>query len=163
MKSEKEYKQFDVPQGYFESFDERLMIELKFQQLFPKKSDGFTVPENYFDQVEKTIIQLNKPQGKLVNYNFKTVIGSIAAIAAVLLVLFYVVNPIDKEMEFDSLSITSLENFFEDEERLQDYFSAEELSTIENNTSIFDDQVVTDEIIYEYVDQDIIQSSLADQ
>ncbi|MEH6656593.1 hypothetical protein [Leeuwenhoekiella marinoflava] len=164
MKSDKENKnnQFNVPQGYFESFDERLMTELKFQQLFPEKSDGFTVPENYFDQVEKTIIELSKPQGKLVNYNFKTITGTAAAIAAVLLVLFSVVNPIDKEMEFDSLSITSLESYFEDEDRLQDYFSSEELNTIQNNTSIFDDQVVTDDIIYEYVDQEIIQSSLND-
>ena len=65
-------------------------------------------------------------------------------------------------MEFDSLSITSLESYFEDEDRLQDYFSSEELNTIQNNTSIFDDQVVTDDIIYEYVDQEIIQSSLND-
>lgn len=165
MKSDKENKnqQFNVPQGYFESFDERLMTELKFQQLFPNKSDGFTVPQDYFEQVESTIIDQNKPQGKLIHYNFKTVIGTAAAIAAVLLMLLYVINPIDKEMEFDSLSITSLESYFEDEDRLQDYFSNEELSFIEDNTSIFDDQVVTEDVLYEYVDQDIIQNSLNDQ
>ena len=66
-------------------------------------------------------------------------------------------------MQFDSLSITSLESYFEEEDRIQDYFSAEELSTIQDNTSIFDDQSVSEDLIYEYVDQDIIQNTLDGQ
>ena len=165
MKSENENKnkQFNVPLGYFESFEERLLIELKFQKLFPNNNDGFLVPEHYFSHVEQAILDQNKPQGKLVRYNFKTILSSVAAIAAVLLVLFYVVNPIEKEMQFDSLSITSLESYFEEEDRIQDYFSAEELSTIQDNTSIFDDQSVSEDLIYEYVDQDIIQNTLVGQ
>lgn len=162
-KNENNKQQFNIPLGYFESFENRMLTELKFQELFPNKNDGFSVPAQYFEKVEQVILNQNKPKGKLVEYNFKTIAATVAAIAAVLLVLFNVVNPIEKEMQFDSLSITSLENYFEEEERVQDYLSAEELSTIENSTSIFDNETVSEELIYEYVDQDIVQSSLLDQ
>ena len=74
MKSKKENnkQQFNIPLGYFESFENRLLTELKFQELFPNKNDGFSVPAQYFEKVEQVILNQNKPKGKLVEYNFKS-------------------------------------------------------------------------------------------
>ena len=62
MKSENENKnkQFNVPLGYFESFEERLLIELKFQKLFPNNNDGFLVPEHLFAIILKQYYQVSR-------------------------------------------------------------------------------------------------------
>ena len=39
---------FTVPEGYFDSLDERVLSKIKLEEL-KKSGDGFTVPESYFD------------------------------------------------------------------------------------------------------------------
>ena len=156
--------QFNIPEGYFASFEERLYTELKFQELYPVKVNPFRVPAGYFEEVETRINNQNKPKGKLIKYDFKTVTKVVITIAAAVALLFYVVKPFDTSVDFDSLSISSIENYLIDQDQLPYYFSDEDLTTIEDNTSIFDEQYVSEEVIYDYVDQDIIQGSMnADQ
>ncbi|WP_028375009.1 hypothetical protein [Leeuwenhoekiella sp. MAR_2009_132] len=160
MKSKSKHnEQFKVPDEYFKSFDDRLFTELKFQQLFPIKVNPYTVPQGYFEAVESTIINKNKPQGKLINYDFQTVTKAFVALAAVVALIFYVINPITTNEDFDSLSVSSIESYLIDQDQLPYYFSDEELTNIEDNTSIFDTQIENDEVIYDYVDQDIIANS----
>ena len=151
---------FQTPQNYFEEFEQRLNAELKFQQVFPTKRDGFTVPEGYFEDLEQRLLTSTVSPSKVVHFNFKAFTAAVATIAAVLALLFYTVDPVNYNSDFDSLSLSNLENYLNDQDRFQDYLSYEELTTIEANTSIFDDQTLDDEVIYEYVDPDIIASSL---
>ena len=145
-------EQFNIPSDYFKSFDDRLFTELKFQELFPNKVDVFTVPENYFEDVTLKIIEQNKPQGKLISYDFKTFAKAFVALAAVVVLLFYVINPVGTPEDLI------------DQDQLPYYFSDEDLSNIEDNTSIFDQQLDSEEVIYDYIDQDIIETSwTADQ
>ncbi|RXG23687.1 hypothetical protein [Leeuwenhoekiella aequorea] len=157
-------EQFNIPSDYFKSFDDRLFTELKFQELFPNKVDVFTVPENYFEDVSLKIIEQNKPQGKLISYDFKMFAKAFVALAAVVVLLFYVINPVGTPEDFDSLSVSSIESYLIDQDQLPYYFSDEDLSNIEDNTSIFDQQLDSEEVIYDYIDQDIIETSwTADQ
>ena len=151
---------FQIPQNYFEDFEQRLQAELKFQQLFPTKGDGFTVPNGYFEEVELRLIKNAVTPSRVINHNFKAFTAAVVTIAAVIALLFYVVNPVNTNSDFDGLSLTNLENYLDDQDRLQDYSSYEELTSIEANTSFFDDQTLSDDVIYEYVDQDIIANSL---
>ncbi|MFI8380363.1 hypothetical protein [Leeuwenhoekiella sp. NPDC079379] len=160
MKSNNTNKeQFNIPSDYFKSFDDRLFTELKFQQLFPIKINPFTVPNGYFEAVETSIIDKNKPQGKLINYDFQTFAKAFVALAAVVALIFYVINPINTSEDFDSLSVSSIESYLVDQDQLPYYFSEEELTNIEDNTSIFDSQIENEEVIYDYVDQDIIANA----
>ena len=161
MKSDKNNtnEHFNIPEDYFASFENRLYTELKFQELYPIKVNAFSVPDAYFEKVQTAIISKNTPQGKLINYDFKTLTKAFVALAALIALVFYVVNPIDNSIDFESISVSSIENYLIDENQLPYYFSDEELTTIEDNTSIFDEQFVNEDVIYEYVDQEIIKGS----
>jgi hypothetical protein len=47
VKKEKKIPNFNVPEGYFETFEERLFCKIA-EDSFPKTA-GFNVPENYFE------------------------------------------------------------------------------------------------------------------
>ena len=58
MKEEQKNK-FKTPEGYFESFNERLMARMAVEEaqksdLIPK-TDGFVVPDGYFDAVYESV------------------------------------------------------------------------------------------------------------
>lgn len=80
-----------VPEGYFESFDERLAVKLA-EETLPKES-GFKVPDGYFGNLEESVLQQVEKQTtvKVVPlYKRKSVIyiTSIAACLALVLTLF---------------------------------------------------------------------------
>ena len=74
--------------------------------------------------------------------------------------LFYAVKPNANDAGFEGLSLSNLENYLIEQDRIQDFFSVEELNTIEANTSFFDEDHLSDEVILEYVDQDVIEYAL---
>ena len=162
MKINKKHKEkvFQTPQNYFEDFEKRLHTELKFQELFPVKGDGFTVPDGYFEEVELRLIKNTAATSKVIKPNFKAFAAAVTTIAAVFALLFYAIKPNNYSTDFDSISLSNLENYLYDQDRFQDYLSYEELTHIEENTSIFDDETLSDDLIYDYVDQDIITNSL---
>ncbi len=149
-----------VPENYFEEFENRLYAELEFQKLFPVKLDGFIVPEGYFENLDAEIRKRVLAQPKVIQLNYRKIATTAVSIAAALALLFYVIKPTPETQDFEGLSISNLESYLLEQERIQDLFSDEELNTIEANTSFFDEDQISEELIYEYVDQDVIEYAL---
>ncbi|WP_442845939.1 hypothetical protein [Leeuwenhoekiella sp. H156] len=151
---------FKLPENYFEQFEDRLYTELKFRELYPDNQDGFTVPDGYFDQVETSILAKTTREPKVISLNYRKFAAAVATIAALFALLFYAEKPNANDAGFEGLSLSSLENYLVEQDRIQDFFSDEELNSIEANTSFFDDDHLSDEVILEYVDQDVIEYAL---
>ncbi|MAW94655.1 MULTISPECIES: hypothetical protein [unclassified Leeuwenhoekiella] len=153
-------KDFKLPENYFEQFEKRLFTELKFQELYPDNKDGFSVPDGYFDKVETLILAKTTKEPRVITLNYRRFAAAVATIAALFALLFYAVKPNANDAGFEGLSLSNLENYLIEQDRIQDFFSVEELNTIEANTSFFDEDHLSDEVILEYVDQDVIEYAL---
>ena len=105
---------FKVPEDYFGSFEERMMVEL-FSAENKLHKKPFKVPENYFEQLENSILEKieNTPEkGKVISLFNRRTLSYVAGIAAVLTVLFSsVVFNQTQETDFEDLDITALENY----------------------------------------------------
>ncbi|MCK0159909.1 hypothetical protein [Allomuricauda sp. F6463D] len=112
---------FDIPEGYFESFNDRLMDRIKKEEaengesLIPK-SDGFTVPNSYFDNVEPVVLSKTvKKETKVVplrpNSNFYY---GAAAVAAIFILIFsFNWNSTSETIGFDDLANAEIEAYLD--------------------------------------------------
>lgn len=153
-------KDFKLPENYFEQFEDRLYTELKFQKLFPNNKDGFLVPDGYFEQVETTILNTNRKQTPVIDLNYRKFAAAVISIAALFAVLFYAVRPTTDNASFEGLSLSNLENYLVEQDRIQDFFSAEELSTIEANSIFLDEEAISDDDLLDYIDSDVVEYEL---
>ena len=119
MNKDNQNNDFKTPEGYFESFTERLMGRLSdnpsaHNDLIPKK-DGFEVPEGYFEGVNQKIIEkLNHSETKVVQLKpFKKYYMAAAAVAAIVTLAFIFNWSASKELSFDNIADSDLENYFE--------------------------------------------------
>jgi len=75
---------FKTPEGYFDSFQDRLLDKLaSHEQVIPKKQ-GFNVPDNYFETFQDNLSQkLETKEVKVIQlFNTKRIIGFDASAAA---------------------------------------------------------------------------------
>ena len=151
---------FKLPENYFEQFEDYLYTEIKFQQLFPNKTDGFIVPEGYFEQVEIKLLNKNRKQTPVIDLNYRKFAAAIISIAALFAILFYTVKPTADDASFEGLSISNLENYLIEQERIQDFFSDDELLTIEANSTFIDENDISDDVLLEYIDRDFVEYAL---
>ncbi|TCK68909.1 hypothetical protein DFQ05_0419 [Winogradskyella wandonensis] len=103
---------FKAPNGYFESFDEKLMQRLEDANSFSKvESPGFKTPEAYFDTIEDNVLnRLNtEKQTPVISLFRNKKLYYISGIAASLLLLFAIF--INKSTTSD-LSVEMVENYF---------------------------------------------------
>ncbi len=77
MKMNKQHNKFNIPKDYFENFEEKLLLQLNFNQ------HDFVVPKHYFHSVNNEILR------KLNNQNRKKRIYFYTAISAAMFVLFF--------------------------------------------------------------------------
>ena len=121
---------FKAPKGYFDSFEDKFMEQLKNESIFEVSEPGFKVPENYLDSIEDSVIErLNQKEETPVISIFRSKkLYFISGIAASLLLLFAVfINITDTTEE---LSPEMVENYFIDSD-LGTYELAELLTDVE--------------------------------
>ncbi|WP_108244605.1 hypothetical protein [Muricauda brasiliensis] len=161
MKKDKK-NSFNTPEGYFESFNDRLMDKIKAEEAHENggiipKTDGFAVPDGYFDQVESSILsKTSRKEVKVIplisNRNFYY---SVAAIAAIFILIFNITgNPTSEPITFDDLANAEIEAYLENTEfEMTSYEIAEvvSLEEVELNDILVDD--LEDDIILEYLDE----------
>nr|WP_297785789.1 hypothetical protein [uncultured Allomuricauda sp.] len=163
MKKDKN-NSFNTPEGYFESFNDRLMDRIKNEEageaasIIPK-TDGFKVPDGYFDEVTPTVLSKtveNEIKVIPLRSNKRFYYG-IAAAAAILIFVFSITwdsNP--EPITFDDLANAELEAYFENTDwEMTSYEIAEvvSLEEIELNDILNDD--LEDDIIMEYLDENV--------
>ena len=145
---------FKTPEGYFDSFNDRLMERIVEETSGIPKSDGFAVPEGYFDSVYPKVSQRIAHKPKVVSLSeYKKYLYAAASIAAMVVLFFGLKGTQQPQLQFDDLANSEISSYFEDTDiGLSSYeiaqvvdFDAEELDAIENAT-------LEDELILEYIE-----------
>ncbi len=120
MKNLDKKNSFKTPDGYFESFTERLLTKItnsgsaEREPNIPKE-EGFIVPEAYFDDLHKNIKRkLNKKEAKVVQFRpLRKYYLVAASVAAIVLVLFGINWNTAQKVSFEDLANTDIETYFE--------------------------------------------------
>ena len=82
MKEKKHNTGLNVPDGYFDNFEDRMMLKVMEESL--PKSNGFKVPEGYFEQFEVSAQLTNEltPQPAVISIFRKKTLLYISGVAA---------------------------------------------------------------------------------
>ena len=105
---------FSAPKNYFSSAEDHFSSFLIEKEL--SKENGFTIPENYFEEIESSLIEkiIFKKEVKVISFKNK-LIKYIPITAAASIALFLSVNYLTsfdtKEINFDALGNTDIENW----------------------------------------------------
>ncbi len=153
-------KDFKVPEGYFETLEERIMQQVtslngKEQTALPS-NNGFKVPENYFNNFETKLFQKlekEKKTPRVISLLNKEIFYYVAGAAAVFVALFStILNKPSQPVEFGDLEISTLEIYLYEtlEPDVSQYLNEEEafLSKAENADVDF-------EAVYEYLNENV--------
>ncbi len=163
MKKDKK-NSFNTPEGYFESFNERLMSRLgqdetdASESIIPK-TDGFGVPVGYFETIGPTILsKTTTEKGKVIPLRaYRKFYYGAAAVAAVLIIVFGLNwNAKTNPVTFDDLANTEIDAYFEaNASELTSYDLAEvvALEDIQLNDMLEED--LNSEHILEYLDENV--------
>lgn len=157
---DKKYKKkdFKTPEGYFESFTDKLLDRMAEEEAnFPKK-EGFAVPEDYFEGLDKRILTRldEKPETKVVQLrSYRKYVYAAASIAAIFLLVFGLQWNSNTPPEFD-LTESEIDAYFENTDLgLSSYELAEVLSEDELRLEDFLENTVDEENIMEYLDENL--------
>lgn len=109
---------FKTPEDYFEDFTERLMGQISEEVPRIKKSEGFTVPDGYFDDLHGNIEnKLAGPQVKVIAlHRYRKYYFAAAAVAAAMVLYLGVQWNAPQEVRFEDLANSDIEKYFETNE-----------------------------------------------
>lgn len=109
---------FKTPKNYFEGFESRLRNRLSEGVADIPKDEGFSVPEGYFDSVHDAVLEkLGTDETKVIKLNpYKKFYYAAASIAAILLVAIAVNLGSVTEPSFESLAVSDIDRYFENNE-----------------------------------------------
>ena len=151
---------FKTPEGYFDSFQEKLMDKLSDQvptllDSYKVKGDGFKVPEGYFSGVNQEIRRKLDNDVKVIPMrSYKHFYVAAASIAAVALLLFGLFWNTTEEISFTDLANSDIEAYFETNDfELSSYEIAEEIPVDGLELADFLDTQFNDEHIVNYIDE----------
>lgn len=163
MKKDKK-NSFNTPEGYFESFNERLMARIQDEatdeasSIIPK-TDGFGVPEGYFDAVvPKILSRTREEKGKVIQLkSYRKIYYGAAAVAAVFLLIFgFNWKSETSPITFDDLANTEIDAYFDTNRIEISSYELAEMVSFENvqlNDILEED--LSGEVILEYLDENV--------
>ncbi len=162
MKKNDSTNPFKTPEGYFDSFQDRLMEKLSDEEsglldFLENKDDGFTVPKGYFDGIKKDIDKRLNDDVKVISIkSFKKYFMAAASVAAVALVLLGFFWNTSDQIDFADLANSDIETYFENNELgLSSYEIAEEISLDQMDMGDFLETRFSDDHIIEYINENI--------
>lgn len=108
---------FDIPEDYFDVFEERLLQKLEKHKL--PKSTGFILPKNYLENVESNIESKLKSTYKKTNiiplFTKKTLYYALAIASCAILIITLTTKNTSIE-DLNNIPISSLESYLEEEQ-----------------------------------------------
>ncbi len=161
IKSFPEKAGYSIPKNYFDTIENTVFTKLDANEF--RKQHHFDVPKDYFSTIEDNVFKkiqeedTNKP--KVINLRSKlTKVFAPIAIAASLLLLFTLyTNKNNDSFNFDSLAVTDVENWIEN-----DYISLDSYEIAEVYSDVtFEDDFNEDDIeLLDYINGTDIESAL---
>ncbi|HEA30615.1 MAG TPA: hypothetical protein ENH91_11570 [Leeuwenhoekiella sp.] len=148
---------FKVPETYFDTFEEHLKENLRLVDMAAHKEDGFSVPQGYFESLDTRI--KNKKVMILWPLNKRFITGALAAAAAALILVLFLWNPAPQENTFENLSASTLHDYLADE-GIQEFMTEDDLTKIEDNNSIFQSFTMSDDLLFEMIDDQVLEDEL---
>ena len=162
MKEQNQKNKFKTPEGYFESFNERLMNRLETEEedvvsgIIPK-ADGFAVPVGYFASINTHVKDKLDSSSKVVSLrSYRTFYYAAASIAAIFVLVLAWNWDNQPQVGFDDLANTEIDAYFESNEfGLTSYEIAEVLPV--ENIGVIDitDSEIEEENLLEYLNENI--------
>ncbi|MGB5274522.1 MAG: hypothetical protein WBN39_10750 [Flavobacteriaceae bacterium] len=115
MKELNKKNPYKTPEDYFEGFTGRLMGKISNEVGRLPESEGFSVPDGYFDDLHHKIEQrLAEPPVKVIPlHRFRKYYYAAAAVAAVALLYIGIQWNVPQEIGFEDLANSDIENYFE--------------------------------------------------
>lgn len=151
---------FNTPEGYFESFNERLMNRLQAEEeitpgdIIPK-TDGFSAPKDYFEKFSVVVPNQNQePNTKVVTLSsYRKFYFAAAAIAALLMLTFVWKFNSTPSLEFNDLGENEIAAYFDDVDlELSSYEIAEVLPVDGITMNDITETELDDEQVLEYLE-----------
>tara|TARA_R110002051_G_scaffold56046_2_gene103855 strand:- start:41202 stop:41708 length:507 start_codon:yes stop_codon:yes gene_type:complete len=148
---------FKTPEGYFNSFQERLMDKLsQTESSFPEES-AFKVPDNYFESFNERLNNKLENESKVIPlFPVKKIIAVAASIAAIALIaLGYDWNS-EQELSFNDLANTDIEAYFENNDfDLSPYEIAEVLPVTNTEFLDFINAPIESDNLLDYLNENV--------
>lgn len=162
MKDKQHKEGFDLPNDYFEEFENRLFNRINIEML-PKDS-GFKAPEGYFNELDKRIIdQVKKPinKTKVISILSRKTILYAASIAAIAVLIFSIATNRNDVLTLDDIEFSSIQTYIEEGNIEIDNSDLTLLFTVEDLSALtLEDNYISEKILSEYLLENINDSSI---
>ncbi|WP_350292146.1 hypothetical protein [uncultured Croceitalea sp.] len=146
-----------APEGYFDSFNERLMDKIVKEESIIPKNDGFSVPDLYFETFNDKIT--NRTTSKVVRlHSYRKYYYAAASIAAITLLAFFLSQNNETEFGFEDLATAEIDAYFEtnglglSSYELAEVVDFEAISVLDITQEEND---IEEELILDYLDENV--------
>lgn len=149
---------FKTPEGYFDSFNNRLMDKIAKEESCIPKTDGFGMPDDYFEDLHGTITdRLDANAPKVISLGPLRKFYYAAAAIAAIMVLTLVFNGKDTvQPSFEDLASTEIDAYFDTMDvNLSSYEIAEVVSLDAMELNDVLENRLDDDYLLEYLDENI--------
>lgn len=153
----KNSENFKIPEDYFEGFENRLKEKIT-QDIGLPSDSGFSVPEGYFENFEDRLLEkLDTPETKVIKLRpYKKYWYTAVAVAAVLAIALYINIGSEKELSFEDLAHTEIENYFDSYEiGLSSYEIADVIPVDQIEINDMVEFQLTEDLMVDYFDDNI--------
>ena len=163
MKTTNDNKDFKTPEGYFEGFTDRLLQRIAAAKDDPSdsllpKSDGFSVPDHYFDELNSKLqSRLDRSESRVIALNprrhYLYYAAAVVAVACLTIGIFYTrsVQP-----TFEGLAKSEIEDYFEHTDlSLSTYEMAEVIPVDDLEISDVLENQFEEGVIIEYLNENV--------
>ncbi|OQD43482.1 hypothetical protein BUL40_06530 [Croceivirga radicis] len=156
-------KSHKLPKGYFENFNQRLMDRIAAEDattastLIPK-TDGFTVPEGYFEAVQPKVskaVATNKKTKVIPLLGLKNWMAIAASIAIAIVTYLGINRTNTNSIALDSLSNAEILAYLNNQTDVTTYDLAELVNPDNINTNLFSETQLEEELILDYFDENL--------
>lgn len=110
-----ENNNFKVPEGYFESLSDKIMVSIAQEETSYAQGKGFKVPEDYFVSLNSKILQkLEEGETKVISLkSYKKYYYMAASVAAVIALFIVIQLNSVKMVSYSNLANADIEQYFE--------------------------------------------------
>lgn len=161
MENEKHKAGLNVPEGYFESFEDRMMLKIMEDGL--PDSAGFKVPNGYFDSLEDRVMErvFDEEEPKVINLFRRRTLYYVAGVAACVVLVVSLFNNFGNELSMNDLSAASIENYINDGGMDIDSYDVMALLDEDELSEIkIPSEVLSEENLEDYLIENIDETSL---
>lgn len=162
MKEKHNKTHFEAPQGYFEEFEDRLMLRLMEENL--PASPGFGIPEGYLDNLDDSLLQkaTASDRGIISLFSNRRLHYAVAAAACLVLAftLFRTVSS-TPDITLADVPVNSVESFItEGESGIDTYDVLALMNEEEIDALTLGSELISEESLEDYIIENLNETSL---